>query len=416
MKEDWTNDIRRRMKDHEATPPEGLWQRLEAQLPQAVPPRHRARRLPLYASVAAAATLAGLVVLLMPPQEASEREVPAVSRRQAVTTASEAVANVPIAAVAANKRAAGGERLLAAAAPTTADATTLTAAMADATALTETSDRKEGESTPPVATDARAKARTMARTQAAASGGSRPLLATATATASAPTPHRRLSATLYTGGGMTQSRERGMTRSLALGNAVAGTTDWADAPMLGLLTFNQGQDVRHEVRHKMPLRTGISIAYGLTDRWAIETGLAYTYLAAYLYEGTANNHYTGHQRLHYVGVPLRIKYRALSWQGFSAYAAAGLRLDKRVGATQTKTYVIDGRSYGSDKTRLGTRTLQLTADAALGVSYSFTPAVAIYAEPAVGYRFDDRSAVETVYDKRVLTFDISVGLRFNLGR
>lgn len=413
MKEDWTNDIRRRMKDHEATPPEGLWQRLEAQLPQAVPPRRRARRLPLYASVAAAA-LVGLAVLLMPPRDASEHEVPAVSRRQGVATVREAEANAPIAAVAVNRQAAGGERLLAAAVPATADAITPTAVMADATAIAGTSDREEAESAPPAVTDARAKARTLAPAQAAASGRSHPQLATATA--AAPTPHRRLSATLYTGGGMTQSRERGMTRSLALSNTVAGTTDWADAPMLGLLTFNQGQDVRHEVRHKMPMRTGISIAYGLTDRWAIETGLAYTYLAADLYEGTADNHYTGHQRLHYVGVPLRVKYRAFSWQGFSAYAAAGLRLDKRVGATQTKTYVIDGRSYGGDKTRLGTRTLQLAADAALGVSYSFTPAVAIYAEPAVGYRFDDRSAVETVYDKRALTFDISIGLRFNLGR
>ena len=89
----------------------------------------------------------------------------------------------------------------------------------------------------------------------------------------------------------------------------ADKASWEDNPMLGILLFNQGQDVANEVKHRLPVRTGLSFAYRINDRLSIESGLLYTLLTSDLKYGSESHYIAGQQKLHYIGVPVNARYR-----------------------------------------------------------------------------------------------------------
>ena len=48
--------------------------------------------------------------------------------------------------------------------------------------------------------------------------------------------------------------------------------DWEGSPMLGIGLYNQGQEVKTEYKHHLPVRIGLNIAYALADRLSLESG------------------------------------------------------------------------------------------------------------------------------------------------
>lgn len=38
-------------------------------------------------------------------------------------------------------------------------------------------------------------------------------------------------------------------------------SDWADNPLLGILVFNQGKDIETDIKHRLPIRAGVSFTY-----------------------------------------------------------------------------------------------------------------------------------------------------------
>ena len=73
----------------------------------------------------------------------------------------------------------------------------------------------------------------------------------------------------------------------------------------------------------MPLVIGLSLNKSLASRWSIETGLRYTFLRSdFLSESELMNKETI-QRIHYIGVPLKLNYRLFTYNGFSLYGQGG---------------------------------------------------------------------------------------------
>ena len=85
----------------------------------------------------------------------------------------------------------------------------------------------------------------------------------------------------------------------------------------------------------MPLVIGLSLNKSLASRWSIETGLRYTFLRSdFLSESELMNKETI-QRIHYIGVPLKLNYRLFTYNGFSLYGRGGGALDIPVYGTQS---------------------------------------------------------------------------------
>lgn len=191
---------------------------------------------------------------------------------------------------------------------------------------------------------------------------------------------------------------------------------WEDNPVLGILLFNRGKDIKTSVKHRLPVRVGLSVAYDFNDRMGIESGLCYTRLTSDVREGSDSHYFTGEQKLQYIGIPVNFKYRAFSVRRLDFYASAGILGEKCVSADVDKKYVIDNQNKGGVKERLHDRPFQLSVNASVGLQFNIVNTVGLFVEPGVSYYFDDGSSIRHVYRDRPLNFNLNTGLRFTLGR
>ena len=154
----------------------------------------------------------------------------------------------------------------------------------------------------------------------------------------------------------------------------------------------------------------------INDRLGIESGLTYTLLASDTRDGSDMHYYEGRQRLHYLGIPLNVKYEFLRWRRFGLYGSAGVLAEQCISGRMRKEYVLDGSSYRTTTEGIPTHPFQLSANISAGLRYDFTPTVGIYAEPGLSYYFDDGTSLQSVYKQRPLNFNLNVGVRFTVGR
>lgn len=209
------------------------------------------------------------------------------------------------------------------------------------------------------------------------------------------------------------------------------------------------EDTQAEAHHKMPVSVGASFTYGLTDKWALETGLYYTYLASELdlknYAQEKVN-----QKLHYIGIPLKVHRSLWKNRWLSVYTSAGAMVEKCVKATQditsindryrdlmlsgalfgatsglgnvlpTRNLDTDGLRYSAsddlqtEHVSVTTRPWQLSVQWAAGAQVRLSRNFGLYVEPGVAYYFDDRSRLYTVRKEHPFQFTVQMGVRFRL--
>ena len=191
---------------------------------------------------------------------------------------------------------------------------------------------------------------------------------------------------------------------------------WADNPQLGIGIFNQGKSVKTEYKHRLPVRVGLNVAYRLTDRLSVESGVSYTRLSSDMKDGTKNNYSSSSQKLDYIGVPLNVKYRAFGYRRLSVYASAGLLTEKCVSGKTTHEYVISGEKKKHEAEDVAAKPWQLSVNAALGAQFDVLRNVGVYVEPGVSYYFDDRSPLSTIYKEKPLNFNLNLGVRYTIGK
>lgn len=217
---------------------------------------------------------------------------------------------------------------------------------------------------------------------------------------------------------MTGMGSSSVTNSTATYVEAVGPDDviWADNPQLGIGIFNQGKSVKTEYKHRLPVRVGLNVAYRLTDRLSVESGVSYTRLSSDMKDGTKNNYSSSSQKLDYIGVPLNVKYRAFGYRRLSVYASAGLLTEKCVSGKTTHEYVISGEKKKHETEDVAAKPWQLSVNAALGAQFDVLRNVGVYVEPGVSYYFDDRSPLSTIYKEKPLNFNLNLGIRYTIGK
>lgn len=217
---------------------------------------------------------------------------------------------------------------------------------------------------------------------------------------------------------MTGMGASSVTNSTATYVEAVGPDDviWADNPQLGIGIFNQGKSVKTEYKHRLPVRVGLNVAYRLTDRLSVESGVSYMRLSSDMKDGTKDNYSSGSQKLDYIGVPLNVKYRAFGYRRLSVYASAGLLTEKCVSGKATHEYVISGEKKKHETEDVAAKPWQLSVNAALGAQFDVLSSVGVYVEPGVSYYFDDRSPLSTIYKEKPLNFNLNLGVRYTIGK
>lgn len=229
----------------------------------------------------------------------------------------------------------------------------------------------------------------------------------------APSQRWTLSTSAMTGMGASS-----VTNSTATYVEAVGPDDviWADNQQLGIGIFNQGKSVKTEYKHRLPVRVGLNVAYRLTDRLSVESGVSYTRLSSDMKDGTKDNYSSSSQKLDYIGVPLNVKYRAFGYRRLSVYASAGLLTEKCVSGKTTHEYVISGEKKKHEAEDVAAKPWQLSVNAALGAQFDVLRNVGVYVEPGVSYYFDDRSPLSTIYKEKPLNFNLNMGVRYTIGK
>ena len=179
-----------------------------------------------------------------------------------------------------------------------------------------------------------------------------------------------------------------------------------------VLLNNRDRSSTTDVKHKMPVTVGLSIMWNITREWALETGMNYTMLSSELHSGSGS-YIEEQQKLHYIGIPLKVHRSIWNNRWFSFYASAGGMVEKCVSGSMDAVYVNGNSNREVEHTSLKVNPLQWSVSAAAGAQVNFTKHLGLYAEPGIAYYFDDGSQIETIRKEHPFNFNLQFGLRFS---
>lgn len=163
--------------------------------------------------------------------------------------------------------------------------------------------------------------------------------------------------------------------------------------------------------HKLPVRVGADVSWCFNRQLALQAGLSYSYLKSDISYGGAYSYGKASQQLHYLGIPVSIRYIPFEWKHFNAYISAGVMLEKCVAGK-----ISSDSPFGVRFTYDGAneRPFQFSANAALGLQYNFTGSCGIFIEPGLAYYVDDGTSLKTIYKEHPFNFNLNIGFRFTL--
>lgn len=214
---------------------------------------------------------------------------------------------------------------------------------------------------------------------------------------------QRLSVALNASGGLSNSKTESMHVEPVYG-AAPGTPPHRMYYLGDVFEPKKVQE-RKASKHAFPIRLGIKLSYPLNDRLSLQSGVGYTLLKS---DVSYSSMQIG-QQLHYIGVPLGLRYQLWNSGRFSLYGAVGAMLEKCVkNSSELPSAFTYAALINTEKP------WQCSLNAALGAEYRLDKAIGIYLEPGVGYFFEDGTSVEHYYTEHPLVPSLEIGLRWNM--
>lgn len=441
---DWTSQLNQRLADHQEPAPEGLWDRIEAQLdadipqqPAIVPMSHRSTLRRWMAAASIALLIGGGAYLFMHNEQTPTVTVPITTKLTPSTTpATIATPASTIKQPSASPKtiiASPSSHLLAQRSPqeekvdlavTTMQAETeITTAVTDISAEKETATAKENEIKDTKELKEKASAKTAERnvtphslSEAAGVSNSRKKelesgYPTKIITGGSNSHSHGLGISLYAQNNLVAEQQNS---PVLMSNAyyqqfnniseIAYTNSHRrGAPQSNIYLSNY----KEQTHHHLPLAIGLSVSYPLGDRFALSSGLVYTRAASDFQRIMPASTINTHQTLHYVGIPLQLHYTFLRLQSLSLYANAGGQADINVKAQQTT----EGVPVEANRDKL-----QWSLTGAVGLQYPIIPHLALYGEAGARWYIDNNSNVDTYFKQHPLSPNLQVGFRFTLGQ
>ena len=163
-----------------------------------------------------------------------------------------------------------------------------------------------------------------------------------------------------------------------------------------------------DTKHKTPVTASLIIRKLLNNKWALESGLTYTYLeTSEIQTQTNGQSFSNTYEMHYLGIPVKMVYSVVSYGDLEIYASAGGMVEKNVYAQKLN-------STDNTKGKLDIPELQWSVEGNVGMSYKVFKQLNLFVEPGVGYYFDDKSEIFNIRKDKPLNFNLQVGLRVNI--
>jgi RNA polymerase sigma-70 factor (ECF subfamily) len=186
---------------------------------------------------------------------------------------------------------------------------------------------------------------------------------------------------------------------------------------VAIINSNHPQDPLTETkRHERPLTLQLSLSRQLNSHWSLATGLSYTRMKSTFESGNENTIIYRTQRLHYLGIPLKLGYRVVGGNRWNLYTTGGVQLDIPVSARLTTQYIYGG-SYAPignspDIDATISAPWQWSVGVGIGAQYQIVPHLNVYLEPSLNYFIPTSTDVESYRTEHPFDLSIPFGLRF----
>lgn len=190
----------------------------------------------------------------------------------------------------------------------------------------------------------------------------------------------------------------------AIPNAMRGAFSEVNMLSTTATDFSRGM-----LKHKMPVTVGINFRRYITDRFAVESGISYSYL-----ESTGNlpaqYDYKIKQKVHTLGIPLNLSYSFVRHPRWDVYAIGGGMVEWVLSAKGTTTLFRNDQFRSRYTENIPIDGTLWSLSAGLGVGYNFIDNFGIYLEPGANYYFTTTSPY-TYRTEHPWSFNLKVGLR-----
>ena len=200
-----------------------------------------------------------------------------------------------------------------------------------------------------------------------------------------------------------------------------GPSGGSHARPFGVPTFKSmlEEDVTEgpETSFGLPLSAGIGVKYDFSSRWAVGTGVRFTYLTR-----SFMGYYNGSIRTEeptdidngqfWLGVPLNVYFTVVNLGRWRVHVMAGGAAEKLL----DNRYLIHYSSKDIYFHKEVTSPLQWSVAGGLGAEYKLTPWMGIYLDPSFRYYFRTDLQPRSLRKIQPMRFDVELGLRFSFGK
>ena len=165
--------------------------------------------------------------------------------------------------------------------------------------------------------------------------------------------------------------------------------------------------------HHLPVKFGLSFRYNFSERWNLQSGLIYSYLASDLEEIKQEGRYDIKQKLHYLGIPVQMGYQIGKGKQFKSYITAGGQVEKLISGKATIRHSKNSLLLDTSTQNVSDKKLLFSALASIGIEYMLGNNFSLYVEPGMHYYFKNGNKLQTHYNEQPLNINLTVGFRFH---
>lgn len=199
---------------------------------------------------------------------------------------------------------------------------------------------------------------------------------------------RKVALGLFAGGGVVASGHAGARSGSLMSNKLISG--------IGTNPVKYDYD-RFAYNHKLPLSFGLTFGKEFAHGLTVESGVVYSLLRS-----EAFAQYGGEklrQRLHFIGIPVRLNWRLADRAGLSLYIGAGAMVEKCISA-----------HFGSES--VSEKGVQGSVFAAAGIQYRLGGPASVYLEPEISYYFT-QTRLRTARNDSPACLSLHLGVRFS---
>ena len=173
---------------------------------------------------------------------------------------------------------------------------------------------------------------------------------------------------------------------------------------------NKGK-IEEKEHHDKPITLGLAVNKNIGEHWSLETGLQYSFLKSYFTLGTGDYRVGKVQKLHYIGIPIKLSYQFLTYKKLSAYGSAGASIQIPLYSKTNADYVVDGASAYTTDWKI-TPPVQWTVNTNIGIQYQFVPKLTLFVEPTLNWYIPTGGSIKNAWTERPFTLTVPFGIRF----